>query len=161
LLKVLPVQLFTHNTKIHVLNVSNNKLKDLSSDQINSLTNLKAIDFSFNEYKDIPNDFFQNAKGIKTIDFSNCKINDISTDLLNDLNSLQYVDFSCNKIVNLSRHLFVEKNFLVDFRNNIDTNDLSIIWNLLFDNYTKFSISSAFFYKYSLFEPIIAENLGK
>ena len=153
--------MFAHNTKLHVLNVSNNKLKDLISDQISSLENLKAIDFSYNQFKDIPNDFFQNAKGIKKVDFSNCKIKDISTDLLNDLSSLQYVDFSCNTIVNLSRHLFVEKNFLVDFRNNIDTNDLSVIWNLLFDNYTKFSLSSAFFYKYSLFQPVIAENLSK
>jgi Leucine-rich repeat (LRR) protein len=159
---VLPTQLFAKNTKILVLNVSYNKLKDLQTEQISALKDLQTIDFSFNDFKEIPNNFFQPTKQIKTIDFSNCKFKDISTDLFNDLDCLQYVDFSCNKIVNLSMHLFEEKNgFLVDFRNNIDTNDLSELWNLLFDYYTKFSLSPTLFYKYSLFEPIIAnENLG-
>jgi Leucine-rich repeat (LRR) protein len=160
---VLPIQLFSQNTKILILNASYNKLKDLQTEQICSLKDLQTIDFSYNDFKEIPNDFFQPAKRIKTIDFSNCKFKEISTDLFNDLDCLQYVDFSCNKIVNLSKHLFEEKTgFLVDFRNNIDTNDLNVLWNLFFDYYTKFSLSPTLFYKYSLFETIIAsENLGK
>jgi Leucine-rich repeat (LRR) protein len=151
-LKSIPKDIFSNNFKLLVIDFSNNKIAELSNDPISKLSELKSIDLSFNEIKEIPNNFFDGLKELKTIDFSNNKIKDIQTDLLNDLYLLQYIDFSCNKIVNLSRYLFLDKSFLVDFRNNIDTNDLSILYDLLFDSYTKFSISSNLYNNYYIFK---------
>lgn len=157
-LKSIPGNLFVNSDSLYAINFSNNKIKEITQESLAKLVQLRSIDISYNELKDIPIDLFDNSPKLKTIDFSNNKIKDLSADLFNELKHLQYVDFSVNRIVNLSKYIFMERSFLGDFRNNIDTNDLSDLFNLLFDNYTKFAISAQLFSNYYVFRDLQQEG---
>jgi len=138
LIKSIPRYLIEDIFELRELNFSNNQIKSLPEDLFKNIRKIGCIDFSNNRIISLPNNLFQN-KQIKSIDMSNNFIKEIPNDLFKGVKDLEKVNFSNNQIWSVSFDLFEtnESNSLsktkIDFRGNIKTNDVAMIFGHFFE----------------------------
>jgi Leucine-rich repeat (LRR) protein len=155
----LPSDLFKNANTLECIYFDNNKLKKLPQDLFANAKSLNIIIFDNNEIEEIPSDLFQNATELSWISFENNKIKKLPDDLFahTNLNTLFFgnnqieidssskffsnvgkitggIYFSNNNINQFNYEYlkkFKEAHF--DFRFNIDTNDISVLFKYLFN----------------------------
>ena len=127
-----------------------NKLEkiDFKSNQITGLDesifkecsqSINQIEFSQNKIKNVGHYLFHNCDQLKSVNFRSNKLKNLPENVFQNLSQLVMIDFSYNQIDKLNIGA-ISTNMFIDFRNNIDLDNIELIFYNLFQevNYDKF-----------------------
>jgi len=142
-LESIPDNLFQNAKTLINLYFNNNRIKFLPSNIFQKANEkdeegkkLSNIHFENNLIETLPENIFSNAESLDGIDLSWNKLKDIPKYIFSKLKVDGLLDFSNNQInqyeFNYLKKLSVTEKIIIDFRFNIDSNDISVIFNNFF-----------------------------
>ncbi|XP_067134633.1 protein toll-like [Centruroides vittatus] len=107
---------FRNLTKLECLDLGFNRIKDLPSDMIKGLFNLRTFYIYRNDdLSEIPFRFFKKLYNLTKFDAGSCSFSSLEEDVFSDLINLKIVNLNFNKIEHLPPNLFRNNKLLTKF----------------------------------------------
>ena len=94
------------NSVIKILNLSNNKIKKVTTESLGRLRKLKYLDLSMNQISEFQQTTLEESRGIQVLNLSNNFLSDLEATMLQQQDQLQVLDMSRNRIETLPESLF-------------------------------------------------------
>jgi len=108
------------HSKLERLDLTGNKITEITKDTFSGLTELKVLSLSYNAIKSIDPDAFKDNTKLSNLDLKGNKITEITTDTFSGLTELQYLNLSYNPINSIDPDAFTKNPKLntIDFTGN-------------------------------------------
>lgn len=103
--------------ELKILNISQNVLTEISSENVGQLNRLSTIDISFNRISIVGPTTFMAARKLKAVYLQNNNLESLSPTMFSSQHRLSFVDFSFNALKTLPERLF-QRTQLQVFRAN-------------------------------------------
>lgn len=105
-IRELPVRVFEKNVNLNELRISNNQLKSLPDGAFKNLRQLKVLSLSNNSIFDFYSMIFRNQTNLMELNLASCELEAIRPKWLENLNNLQILSLFDNFITKIPRNLF-------------------------------------------------------
>ncbi|XP_067130980.1 insulin-like growth factor-binding protein complex acid labile subunit [Centruroides vittatus] len=116
---------FRHLVRLEYLDLKLNRIKDLPSDMLKGLSNLRIFSIYGNRrLSKIPSELFKKLHNLTKFDARGCSFSSLEEDVFSDLINLKFLDLDSNRIGHLSPNLLRNNKLLTRFtcwRNEILT----------------------------------------
>ena len=121
-------------TKLQTINLSFNKLKQLSSEAFSKLINLQYLDLSDNALTTLPSDAFIGLKNLQLLILGGNQLASLPEGIFADLSELQHLYLQGNQLASLPEGIFADLSELESLY--LDENQLTTLPNTIFESLT-------------------------